>query len=167
MSNLAITSATIPRHLNDPDGLDFASLRGDAIAAVQELAGNLWTDYNAHDPGVTIIEQLCYGLTELAYQMHAPMVDQLADAQGRIDLDAYSLFAPQRILTTRPVTPQDYAKALLDGVPEIEDIEVLPATAPDGSAAPLYQIQLKLFESLVGVPSDDEQQRQMCGEVRR
>lgn len=161
MSNLAITSATIPRHLKDPDGLDFASLRGDAIAAVQELAGNLWTDFNAHDPGVTIIEQLCYGLTELVYQMRTPMVDQLADAKGRVDLNAYSLFAPQDILTTRPVTPQDYAKALLDGVPEIEDIEVLPATAP------LYQIQLKLFEPLVGVRSDDAQQRRVCEEVRR
>jgi len=167
MTSRAITSANIPRHLHDPDGLDFASLRGDAIAAVQDLAGNLWTDFNAHDPGVTIIEQLCYGLTELAFQMRAPMVDQLADARGRIDLNAYSLFAPQHILTTRPVTPQDYAKALLDRVPEIEDIEVIPSAAPDGGAAPLYQIHLKLFEPLVGVPTDADQQRSVCKEVRR
>ncbi len=39
---------------------DFSSLRQEGIALVQALSGGTWTDYNLHDPGVTILEALCY-----------------------------------------------------------------------------------------------------------
>ena len=26
---------------------------------MQQLSGDIWTDYNAHDPGITIMEELC------------------------------------------------------------------------------------------------------------
>ncbi|NBQ69842.1 MAG: hypothetical protein EBU46_13880 [Nitrosomonadaceae bacterium] len=51
-------SEQIPRIRIDPDGLDFETLRKEAIGKVQELSGDIWTDYNLHDPGVTILEQL-------------------------------------------------------------------------------------------------------------
>ena len=31
-------------------------------------AGHRWTDHNAHDPGVTLLEALCYALTDLGYR---------------------------------------------------------------------------------------------------
>jgi hypothetical protein len=37
------------------DTLDFVSLRKQGIDYVQQLAGDIWTDYNLHDPGVTIL----------------------------------------------------------------------------------------------------------------
>jgi len=39
--------------------LDFSSLREQGIALIQRLAGTTWTEYNAHDPGVSILEQFC------------------------------------------------------------------------------------------------------------
>lgn len=47
---------------------DYEKLRQQAILWAQELSGDNWTDYNHHDPGVTIIEQICYAITELSYQ---------------------------------------------------------------------------------------------------
>lgn len=32
------------------------------------MGSSLWTDYNIHDPGITILEALCYALTDIAYR---------------------------------------------------------------------------------------------------
>jgi hypothetical protein len=44
----------------DAGGVDFASLRQEALALIPRLAGENWTDHNSHDPGITILEQVCY-----------------------------------------------------------------------------------------------------------
>ena len=38
--------------------MNFEALRKEGIRHIQELAGTIWTDYNIHDPGVTIVEQM-------------------------------------------------------------------------------------------------------------
>ena len=50
-----------------PDALNFAVLKRDGIKQLQTLSGKVWTNYNDSDPGVTILDQLCYALTELGY----------------------------------------------------------------------------------------------------
>ena len=159
-------SDMIPRLQPDPDGLDFASLRKDGIDAVQELAGNIWTDYNLHDPGVTILEQLCFGLTELAYQVKVPVADYLANERGLIDFNHYALYKPHDIFPTRPVTADDYCKQLLDEVPEIDAIRITTAAPPGSYGACLYDIAIKLLEPLTGPEYSDEQQQQIANKVR-
>lgn len=39
--------------------MDFNFLKNKGIDYIQKLSGDIWTDYNDHDPGVTILEQLC------------------------------------------------------------------------------------------------------------
>lgn len=160
-------SDMIPRLKPDPDGLDFASLRKDGIDAVQELAGNIWTDYNLHDPGVTILEQLCFGLTELAYQVKVPVADYLANERGLIDFSHYALYKPQDILPTRPVTADDYCKRLLDEVPEIDAIRITTAAQPGNYGACLYDIAIKLLEPLTGPAHSDEQKQQIVRMVHK
>jgi hypothetical protein len=48
--------------------MDYAALRQEGIRQLERMAGGQWTDFNAHDPGITILEQLCYVLTDLAYR---------------------------------------------------------------------------------------------------
>ena len=48
--------------------LDYAALRAAGLRHLERLAGHLWTDFNDHDPGITILEQLCYALTDVAYR---------------------------------------------------------------------------------------------------
>ena len=45
--------------------LDYGTLRQQGIRYLERLAGKAWTDFNAHDPGITILEQLCYAITDL------------------------------------------------------------------------------------------------------
>lgn len=128
---------TISRLAPDPDGLDFAALQKAGLAFVQELSGNHWTDYNAHDPGVTILDQLCYALTDLAYRSALPHEDYLAAADGAIDLRRHALHLPQDVFPSEPVTDDDWRRLLYDRVPEIDDVWF------DDRGAGLVDIKLK------------------------
>ena len=45
-----------------PDWLDFEKLRKEGIEYIAQLSGKIWTDHNIHDPGITILEMLCFKL---------------------------------------------------------------------------------------------------------
>ena len=92
--------------------LDYETLREAGIEHIQKLVGRLWTNHNPSDPGITILEQLCYAITDLSYRLEHPMEDLLATGDGS---DPYqSLFSPAQILTTQPITLKDWRKLLID-----------------------------------------------------
>jgi hypothetical protein len=91
--------------------MDYAFLRREGIRLLERLGGKLWTDFNTHDPGITILEQVCYALTDLAYRTNYDIKDLLASGAE----DPYrSLYSPAEVLTTNPVTLIDLRKLLLD-----------------------------------------------------
>lgn len=148
----------IERNQPDPDGLDFDALRKSGLAMLQALAGENWTDYNLHDPGVTILEQLSYGLTDLAYRSEFPAEDYLAGPFGQIDYARHALHPADEILPSQVLTAEDYRKLLYDSIPEIEDVWVTREEQGEeqgkergegGSPIPgLYHLRLKLRDSV-------------------
>src|SRR5271165_7319973 len=94
-----------------PTAMDFTALRSQGISLLEEMNGGAWTDFNVHDPGITILEVLCYVLTDLAYRAGYSIPDLIASAGGSA---AQSLYTAPRILTTSPVTVTDLRKAALD-----------------------------------------------------
>ncbi|GMQ30007.1 hypothetical protein Aconfl_26500 [Algoriphagus confluentis] len=90
---------------------DYRLLRKEALAYIQRLSGNIWTDYNAHDPGVTILEVLCYAITDLSFRTQFPIQDLLADPSGSL---AGQFFQPSQILPSKALTLTDYRKLLMD-----------------------------------------------------
>lgn len=110
-----------------PLALDFQQLKAAAIAQLQQQAGQTWTNFNDSDPGITILEQLCYALTELGYCAQMPIQDVLTGADGSIHY-AGQFFAPQDILTTAPVTVSDYRKLIHDRVAQVRAVYVQPQT---------------------------------------
>ena len=66
--------------------LDYETMRLDALALLQKLSGNLWTDFNTHDPGVTLLEGIVFALSELGYKTGFDIEDYLTDKTGKIDL---------------------------------------------------------------------------------
>lgn len=101
-----------------PAGMtDFVSLREEALALIPRLTGENWTDHNTHDPGITILEQVCYALTDLAYRAQYGVPDLLT----REGEDSYaSLYTPATILPSGPVTLADLRKLVLD-VPGVKN----------------------------------------------
>jgi hypothetical protein len=51
---------------------DFYELRRRGIGFVQKAGSDQWTDYNVHDPGITILEALSYAITDLGYRLAPP-----------------------------------------------------------------------------------------------
>lgn len=91
--------------------MDYAFLRREGIRQLERMTGRQWTDFNAHDPGITLLEQLCYALTDLGYRTDYELPDLLANGGS----DPYeSLHPPAEILTSRPVTPADLRRLVLD-----------------------------------------------------
>lgn len=105
------TPVTLSPKPSPKAALDFELLRREAIAYIQRLSGNIWTDYNTHDPGVTILEVLCYAITDLAYRANQPIQDLLADEQGSLN---EQFFNASQILPSKPLTLEDYRKLLMD-----------------------------------------------------
>ena len=128
---------SIKRKSGDPFHLDFEQLKIEGIEALQSLCGNIWTDYNEHDPGVTILEQLCFVITELSYRAGFDVNDLLADENGRLDERKNALLTPATILPSAPVTIKDYRKILLDRIPELQNIWMRTAVVSG-----LYKVML-------------------------
>jgi hypothetical protein len=103
--------------------MDFARLRDEGLRLLGKLTGELWTDYNTHDPGITILEQLCYALTDLGYRIAYPMSELLGPR-------AVALPGPELILTTDPVTSGDLTRLVLD-VDGIENAWVEQLETPE------------------------------------
>lgn len=138
------TSITIARHDVKNDPLSFYSLRKAAIGHAQAFSGEIWTDFNAHDPGVTILEQLCYGLTELNYRSEFNVEDYLAEPDGYLNLTTLALAPPEDVLPARACTVADYSNLLLDGIEEIDRVWI---SALPSSHKGLYKIELQLTPS--------------------
>ena len=95
---------------------DFDFLRQRGIDLLQQICGETWTDYNLHDPGVTLLEALCYALTDLSYRTQFPMADLLADPEGKVRLHHNGFYTPEEMLSTNPVSVNDCRKYMLDNM---------------------------------------------------
>lgn len=115
MGNLATTLKTI----------DWNGLREEGLKHLQAMAGHLWTDYQTHDPGVTIFELLCYAIddlnTRLSQEIGVILAKDSTEDTGR------QFFSPREVLTINPVTINDYRKLLID-LPGVKNAWLLPVT---------------------------------------
>lgn len=108
-------SITIQKHPALPPGSDYYLLRQKGIEYIQNLGSQFWTDYNVHDPGITILEALCYALTDLGYRTSLDIKDLLATpAVADTQSDRQGFFTARNILTVNPWTINDYRKLLID-----------------------------------------------------
>lgn len=100
----------------------FEDLYLEGLQMLQNLSGNRWTDYNLHDPGVTILENVIYGLTNLSLQSEQPIIDLLVQGKGeQLESGDNGFFIPSEILTTNPVTINDYRKIMIDQIVNLKN----------------------------------------------
>jgi hypothetical protein len=133
----------IDRSLPQPKALDWDALVVEGRTLLQKLAGDGWTDYNDHDPGVTLLEALAYALTDVAYRADSGMADLLTGRDGEIDLDGACFFTAPQIFPSAPVTLADLRKVLLDQLPGLVNVWIEPT--PDPRLAGRYRVWLVPF----------------------
>lgn len=91
---------------------DYDFLRKEGMKYIEKLGNKLWTDYNAHDPGITILEVLSYAITELGYRSSFDIKNILCDRYGKIS--NHTFFPASAIFSNAPLTEIDYRKLLID-----------------------------------------------------
>lgn len=104
----------------DDPVLDWSALVNEGRSCLEGLSGSGWTDFNAHDPGITILELVAYALTDLGYRSAHSIADLMAGSAP--------LPGPARSLTTRAVTLADMRRAGLD-VAGVRNVWIEPSAA--------------------------------------
>lgn len=130
-----------------PAGEDYVLLREEMIRHVQALSGRIWTNYNFSDPGVTMVEQMCFALTELSYRAAYPVAELLtAPTGGPVDCWRQALYPAPAILPVNPVTIADLRRLLLDRVRGLGNVWISPLEPAGGTGEDrvggLYSVRL-------------------------
>jgi hypothetical protein len=109
---------TIPKTIGKEYGPGYQWLRDSGLKHIEKMAGKIWTDYNTHDPGITILELLCWVITDLDYRISVPVEDIVAVKENNLDHMHRQFISALNILPVAPVTADDYRKLFIriDGV---------------------------------------------------
>lgn len=128
----------------DPDlltSLDYKALRKEGIKYLQELSGKIWTDFNEHDPGVTLLEQICYALTDVAYRTNISIEKLLFyNDDYKSVSDSNALFSPNEIFPCGPLTLTDYRILVIDKISEINNAWIEPVEENKLGLSGLYEV---------------------------
>ncbi len=104
---------------------NFALLREKALEYITQSSSGAWTDHNVHDPGITIMEAICYALSDVGFRMNFGFRDLITLKDGSAQTAGY--YPPERILPCRSVTISDYRKLLLD-LPAVRNAWITPVS---------------------------------------
>ena len=125
----------------------FDELLSDGINFIQKFSGEKWTDYNYHDPGITLLEQICYAITDLGYKSNFPIEDLLLIGKDKYNLEEKNLFIPpQKIFSSSPLTFNDFRKIIIDKIKNVKNawIQLDNSLGING----LYSIKIQVIDSL-------------------
>jgi hypothetical protein len=101
--------------------LDWAGLVAEGRTLLGAMSDGRWTDFNAHDPGITLLEAFAYALNDLAYRAGHPIGDLV---KGAVPSEG-----PDRLLVGNAVTPADLRRVALD-VAGVRNAWVEPSDHP-------------------------------------
>jgi len=148
--------------------MDFDFLRKEGTRLLQKMSGTEWTDYNLHDPGVTILEYLCFAITDLAYRTNFDIEDLLTQEDGTINYARNSFIKPAQALSSNAVTLLDFRKILIDEIHKIENIWIDPLTSQfsSDSIKGLYKFYVQVNLDNLKLLSDDKQMAGLKREVQ-
>lgn len=138
---MSIQEVVTPR--DEFDELNFENLLAGGIELLQELAGDNWSDYNLHDPGVTLLEQLCFALTDVVYRSDADISQYFIGKNGKLNLPEQGLYGPTKVLSSGPVNAKDIEALLLSKIQGLNRVFLNPNNERFGE----YQLAFGVSDS--------------------
>lgn len=107
---------TIEKDPNLETSQDFNLLREAGLKHIEALGSELWTDYNSHDPGITLLEVLAYAITDLGYRTGNDIKDILTEGSDELNNHISTFHKATQILPCNQVTELDLREILIDVV---------------------------------------------------
>lgn len=77
----------------------YTELQQKTLERIGELSGKVWTDYNVHDPGITISDYLNYALYDLNYRLQFPFENYLFQSEHDKSYPEKGLFPKNTLFT--------------------------------------------------------------------
>jgi hypothetical protein len=97
-----------------PVGRNIDSLREQGIEQISRLSSVQWSDYNLSDPGMIVLEQLCYAITDLGMRIAFDINDLLTPSDIDINRDDAQFFKPSQVMTCEPISRNDLRRLIID-----------------------------------------------------
>lgn len=107
---------------------DFKFMKEKGLDFIREHGGGEWSNLNTSDPGITILDQVCFALSELGYCTNFSLADIVTGIDDKINIKD-QFYWPEQILTCSPVTLQDYVNYLTDEVEDVVNAVIIPVFA--------------------------------------
>ncbi|CAM3837963.1 hypothetical protein VA7868_02332 [Vibrio aerogenes CECT 7868] len=107
-------TTSISREAREEDGQNLPLLQQQALTAIQQYAGEQWTDHNPADPGITLLEVLTFVISDLSYRLGFPLRDLMAWPPAGADSAGEPFWLAPQILPSNGVTLQDYQRIIMD-----------------------------------------------------
>lgn len=145
MNNMALISQNNNIPMDDINPMDYDALRAFSIDYIQKISGKLWTDFNIHDPGVSILEAVCFALSDLAYRTNFAIQDLLTPKNGINPSVEKPSFLAEEILPCNPTTLDEYRKLILEHIPGVRNVWVEKKSESD-SYNGFYNVYVELEE---------------------
>ena len=130
--------------------LNCENLKSYALDYIKRIGGKKWSDYAPHDPGITILEELCYAIADIDYRLSFEMEDLIADNPNEANEITY-FHKPEEIFPCSPITLKDYKKLILD-VQGVRNCKIVPVKDND-KVKGLYDVYLY-------IEFDDEKEKE-------
>ncbi len=125
-------------------GLRFSDLFEEGIKLAQKFSGDHWTDFNYHDPGVTILEYAIYALMDLSYRSNLPIEDLFLIGVDDFNNESENLlYAPHDVFPTDPYTSEDYRKMIIDRVKLVKNAWVNPIYQDPAGHKGLFEVLIQ------------------------
>lgn len=113
----------ISKEVSSQDDLDFDFLKSKGIEYIESMGGSLWSDLNVHDPGITFLETIAYGITDLANRMNLP-IENLIASEDDLELRR-QFYRANEILPTKATNALDYRRLFSD-IPGVRNSWIIP-----------------------------------------
>ncbi|MBR2261310.1 MAG: hypothetical protein IJ916_06370 [Paludibacteraceae bacterium] len=124
-----VQNNNIPTDNLNIDPMDYDALRAYGLDYIQKIGNKYWTDFNIHDPGVTILEALCFALSDLSYRTNFTIQDLLTPKDNFNPLIKTPSFPAEEILSSNPTTCDEYRKLIMEHVPGVRNVWIEPIEA--------------------------------------
>ena len=134
---------------NHNESLNLNYLIEKGIELISQYSGKEWTDYNYHDPGITLLEQICYAITDLAYRTNLPLEDLLFNKESDFDIEQLNmLHPPKKILPSCPLSSDDFRKIIITHTENIKNAWVTPILDNKFGFQGLYEVSIQCNEEI-------------------